>query len=358
MLPQTREGKRVTVIDGLRGLASLAVCWYHLVFANHAFAGGGVVAGALRASARNAWTGVQVFFVISGFVIPLALLRAGYAPKSYGRFLLKRIVRLDPPYLVSVLLCVVLWFIWAMVPQLHGPAFTLTPGPLLLHAGYLNAFFHQGWLNPVYWTLAIEFQYYLGMGLAFAVLGSSNAGLRWAGFAVLALLALLDPSPNLVFHYLFVFMLGLATFQYFGRLISLPIYFLTLAALTVGCVITLGPLVAGISLATALVIAFVRLQLRILSYLGAISYSLYLLHVPVGGRLLELGLAHVHGGTARVLVLAVTLVLTIGAAHLLYRLVERPAQRWSSAIRYRGGTIWAPHARPTTGDAVTGIAEP
>src|SRR5947209_3544881 len=156
-----RKDSRVLVVDGLRGLASLAVCWYHLVFANGAFVGGGVVAALLRDSAQNMWTGVEVFFVISGFVIPLALHRSRYAARDYGPFLFKRVTRLDPPYLVSVVLCVLLWYLWAQIPQLHGPPFTLTAAGLLLHLGYLNAFFHQGWLNPVYWTLAIEFQYYL-----------------------------------------------------------------------------------------------------------------------------------------------------------------------------------------------------
>src|SRR5947209_2252350 len=99
MRPPSGAADRVEVVDGLRGLASLAVCWYHLVYANHAFAGGGLVAAVLRDSARNAWVGVEVFFVISGFVIPLALYRSGYTPRRFGTFMLKRIIRLDPPYL-------------------------------------------------------------------------------------------------------------------------------------------------------------------------------------------------------------------------------------------------------------------
>jgi peptidoglycan/LPS O-acetylase OafA/YrhL len=356
--PTAERLPRVAIVDGLRGIASLAVCWYHLVFADHAFVGGGLVAAILRNSARNTWTGVEVFFVISGFVIPLALFRSRYTPRAYGPFILKRIVRLDPPYLVSVVLCVALWYLWAIVPRLHGPAFTLTVSGLLLHLGYLNAFFHQGWLNPVYWTLAIEFQYYLGMGLIFGVLASRHAAIRYAGFALLGALAFLVPSPTLVFHYLFVFMLGMTTFQYFAGLLSLRGYLMTMAIFTIGCTLTLGPMVAGVSLLTALVIAFVRRDFRALSLLGAISYSLYLIHVPVGGRILDLGLSHVHGGVARVLVLAVTLVLTIGVATLFYRFIERPAQRWSSAIRYRRNA-GPDHGRVKRGGAVvTGIAEP
>lgn len=257
-----------------------------------------------------------------------------------------------------MVLCVALWYLWAIVPRLHGPAFTLTVSGLLLHLGYLNAFFHQGWLNPVYWTLAIEFQYYLGMGLIFGVLASHRAAIRYAGFAVLGALAFLVPSPTLVFHYLFVFMLGMTTFQYFAGLLSRRGYFVTIGILTVGCTTTLGPMVAGVSLATALIIAFVRRDFRVLSLLGAISYSLYLIHVPVGGRILGLGLSHVHSGVARVLVLAITLVLTIAAATLFYRLVERPAQRWSSAVHYRRSIGPRRSQVESSGAVVTGIAEP
>lgn len=356
--PRSEERSRVAVVDGLRGIASLAVCWYHLVFADQAFAGGGLVAALLRNSARNAWTGVEVFFVISGFVIPLALYRSRYTARSYGPFILKRILRLDPPYLVSVAICVALWYLWAAVPRLHGPAFTLTVSGLLLHLGYLNAFFHQGWLNPVYWTLAIEFQYYLGMGLIFGLLASRRPAIRYVAFAALGMLAFLFPAPTLVFHYLFVFMLGIATFQHFAGLVSLRAYLVTLAVLTAGCMLTLGPMVAGISLLTALVIAFVHRELRILSLLGTISYSLYLVHVPVGGRILGLGLSHAHSGAARVLVLAVTVALTLGAAVLFYRLIERPAQRWSSTIRYRHAVTGSHSWAEPGGAVVTGIAEP
>jgi peptidoglycan/LPS O-acetylase OafA/YrhL len=354
-----RHGGRITVVDGLRGIASFAVCWYHFVYASHSFVGGRIVAAGLRDPAHDAWVGVEVFFVISGFVIPLALYRARYSVRAFGTFMMKRIVRLEPPYLVSVVICVVLWYVWAHVPRLHGPPFTLALMSLAFHFGYLNAYFHQGWLNPVYWTLAIEFQYYVGMGLIFAAIASRDWRLRCGAFAGLGALALVFPPSSLVFHYLFVFMLGMATFQRLAGLLSGRAYAVTLAVIALGCWHTMGPMVSGVALVTALVIHSVRREIRLLGFLGAISYSLYLIHVPVGGRILALGLDHLHGGPARVLWLGISLVATIGSATLLYRYVEKPAQGWSSRIRYR-----APRARqelrtlegaPAT---VSGIAEP
>jgi peptidoglycan/LPS O-acetylase OafA/YrhL len=111
-------------------------------------------------------------------------------------------------------------------------------------------------------------------------------------------LALFIPSPSLVFHYLFVFMAGMIVFQYFVGMLSLPVFAVALSSLELGCYATLGATVAGVALATALTIAFVRRDLPVLGLLGTTSYSLYLVHVPVGERILELGLGHLQGGAA------------------------------------------------------------
>jgi peptidoglycan/LPS O-acetylase OafA/YrhL len=358
-LEPERRPNRLTVIDAPRGLASFAVCWYHLVFANHAFDESGLVAATLRDSARNAWVGVEVFFVISGFVIPYALWRARYSLASYGRFVAKRLVRLDPPYVASIVLCVFLGLLSAHVHKLHGPPFQVDPTALLLHLGYLNAFTGRGWLNPVYWTLAIEFQYYLGMGLLFVLLANPRWETRLALFAMLGLLAFVAPSPNLVFRYLFVFMLGMATFQHRAGLLRLRGYLPLLGLLTLGCTLTLGPMVAAVSLLTALAIAFVRVDFRVLGFLGAISYSLYLVHVPVGGRAMDLLLPHTHNTVEKLGALALSLALSLATAYALYRLVERPARQWSSSIRYRRAEQSADTVLEVpTGAAVSGIAEP
>jgi len=95
---------RVEIIDSLRGLAAFAVAWVH--FTN----GGNLIqAGWLKTSGAYGWLGVEVFFVISGFIIPFSLYHSGYRfPSHVGRFIFKRILRLDPPYLVTIALTIVL----------------------------------------------------------------------------------------------------------------------------------------------------------------------------------------------------------------------------------------------------------
>ena len=95
--------KRIETVDMLRGFAALAVCWFHLTDTN-AIAGSGV----LEKSGRYGWLGVEIFFVISGFIIPYALHRSSYTLRHFGRFLLKRITRLDPPYIVSIVIAIIL----------------------------------------------------------------------------------------------------------------------------------------------------------------------------------------------------------------------------------------------------------
>jgi peptidoglycan/LPS O-acetylase OafA/YrhL len=155
--------KRITTIDALRGIASFAVCFYHLSYCSNIC----LPQGALKSVGSFGWLGVEVFFVISGFIIPYALHRAGYQLKQYGTFVLKRVVRLDPPYLATIALIIPLGYFSAMAPGFQGPPFTVSTSQVLLHLAYLNVFFGGNWLNPVFWTLAIEFQYYLLVGLLY-----------------------------------------------------------------------------------------------------------------------------------------------------------------------------------------------
>ena len=91
-------------IDSLRALAVLSVLLYHL---NPRLVPGGFV-------------GVDIFFVISGFILPYALHKAGYQPADFFRFMWKRILRLDPPYLVCIVVVLGLNFASTLIPGFRG----------------------------------------------------------------------------------------------------------------------------------------------------------------------------------------------------------------------------------------------
>ena len=77
--------------------------------------------------------GVSVFFVISGFVIPYSLYRGGYRLPQYGKFVLKRIIRLDPPYLVTIILILALGFLSRVLPYAKVGEFHVTATQVFLH---------------------------------------------------------------------------------------------------------------------------------------------------------------------------------------------------------------------------------
>lgn len=325
---------RLPLLDALRGLAALSVCWYHLT---NSYAVGSPV----RESGAYGWLGVEVFFVLSGFVIPYVLYHAAYdARRDWSRFLLKRIVRIEPPYLVAALGGILLWYLSSLAPGFQGqfPS-DLISLSLLLHVGYLTGIAGYEWLNPVFWTLAIEFQFYLLISLLFPVLTTRAIVLRWAiavCFAALTV-ALKGNSHNYIFGYLGLFSLGIAVFQFRVGIVG----FRECMAL---CTLATLCLVVGHNLPTALTALFTALAIvwkaesctsKYLSWLGAISYSLYLVHVPVGGRVVNLGKRFVTTTAGEVAVSLAAVGVSLLAAYVLYLLVERPAQRAARRITLR-----------------------
>ena len=316
--------KRLPTVDFLRGLAALSVAWYHFTL------GGGLLQdGWLYRSGQYGWTGVEVFFVISGFIIPYSLYHGDYHTAQFGRFLLKRIARLDPPYFADIALCLVLSYGVALAPGFRGEAPHYTWGQLAAHVAYVNSFVRLRWVNVVFWSLGIEFQYYLLIGLAFPLLVARRRALRFAFLALLLALSMAIREEALLFRYLPFFVAGILAFQSKVGLITTREFAAGLAATSVA-----GPL-AALAIAAALAIRFVHLRRSRFTDFGLISYSLYLLHVPIGGKIVNLGGRFVHGTAAIAVLLLTALAISVIAAQFFYRWVELPSQRWSSAIAWR-----------------------
>ena len=81
------SGSHIDVLDHLRGFAALAVCLFHLSFANSGFLPAG---DPIRSVGAFGYLGVEIFFVISGFVIPYSLSLRGYRLRDAPEFLIKR----------------------------------------------------------------------------------------------------------------------------------------------------------------------------------------------------------------------------------------------------------------------------
>jgi len=323
---------KVEIVEALRGIAAVSVAWFHFTHGNPRFLDEGIV----KASGQYGWLGVYVFFVISGFVIPYALFRANYKPRlNFLRFLGRRLVRLEPPYLLCVLITVLLWYISSYFPGFRGASPDWSFSQLFFHIGYLVAFSNHVWLSPVFWSLAIEFQYYIAMGFVFPLLINRSIVIRMATLAAMCLLSYFVRDRSLLFAYLGLFTIGILVFQLYAKLIGTGVFLVcsSLAALVVWNVQDLPTAVAG--LLAGFAIAFLgRVRLGPLMYFGTISYSLYLLHVPIGGRVINLGEQYAGTAFGKMLALAGALLLSICAAHLYYRYVEHPSRLLSMRISY------------------------
>ena len=148
--------------------------------------------------------GVICFFVISGFALSHSL-GDDYVASSFGRFMARRLVRIEPTYFASIVVSSLIVIVLTRIAP-HGIPWLPSGKQLLCHALYLVPFTNQEWINPAYWTLAVEFQFYLAIGLLYPVAtlrarpdnGRSGIPLCVTLFASLAFLGPLCPPLELL----------------------------------------------------------------------------------------------------------------------------------------------------------------
>lgn len=372
--------ERLDGIDLLRGAACLLVVVYHI----GAFVLGGLFWGWDRVlDATPAWlapplklarigfSGVSMFLVLSGFCLAFPHFRRAQqrgeslpAPLDVSAFGRARALRLLPPYYLSI---AVLWGLYSVggvfrkVTFLPIEAWDVGVHALLLHNLHPSTIWS---INGVYWSLALEAQLYVGFLLVLPVFARAPRTTFLAALAVsvggtLGLARAFNiPSTGAAWAvcfesmpaHLFEFVCGVAAAKLVvsGKRLPTPLL-LALSPLWIlgatwssvwkTCPPTLDRVIAGLSFgACTLLIARVRLPdtgpLRLLVVPGLVSYSLYLIHqpillllaVPISERWPDL--------TTRFAVCLFGLVpLLIGAAWIVYRLVEVPFQRGGWAHR-------------------------
>ena len=97
-------------VTSVRGLASLAVCWFHIGLWTQLLPD-----GIFRYSAGYGWLGPHIFFIVSGFVVPWSMYAARYRWQDAPRYIARRIVRLDPPYIIAIMVVLVLSYVGSKV---------------------------------------------------------------------------------------------------------------------------------------------------------------------------------------------------------------------------------------------------
>jgi len=110
---------------------------------------------------------VEIFFLISGFVIVYSLIIHGYRVNQFFTFIIKRSIRIDPAYIAVIVLTLLLFKILASMPSFHGRSIPFIPGQFLAHLFYVVPFTKYSFYIDVFWTLCVEFQLYVLIGLFF-----------------------------------------------------------------------------------------------------------------------------------------------------------------------------------------------
>ncbi len=341
-------------LEGLRGIAILLVLLFH----------------AKVPGTDGGFVGVDVFFVLSGFLITGLLIRerertGGIDLKA---FYIRRVRRILPA--ATVVLAITMVFAWFLMAPLDLPrvagdavASALSVGNIRFAAGATDYFGTDLAPSPVihYWSLGVEEQFYL-LWPAVLILATRNRRPRVAAGIVLAALALTsfaaaylltDAAPGWAFYSLptRAWQLGLGGLIAVGaervaRLrpqIAVPLGWAGLAAVLASLfVITPGTPYPGLAAllptlgSAAVIVAGERpwsvarlLAIAPLRFLGRISYSLYLVHWPI------LVLPAVTLEIGQQLPLEVRLglaALSVVAGWASFRLVEQPIHR---GVRFR-----------------------
>jgi len=372
----TGSEKRIPELDGLRGIAILLVLVWHFT--------GMLVDPNQGAVQYLAWrylifgrTGVDLFFVLSGFLIIGILIDNRDSPNYFTTFYARRALRILPPYLMLVGAC---WLLFK-VPNAHVGSYFNRDLPL-----WSLLTFTQNWVMASInsygatliggtWSLAIEEQFYLFVPLLILLLPP-----RWLvkTLVVIGIVSLaarsayfyLHPEHILAPYVVTVFRLdglcagGVIAIAYRHSAIWSAIVLRRMALLAaLAILIAIVPfytwflrsdfsqlaeyhfghaylaLLYGVSLTSILVWSgkpsTAWLRSRSLTAVGMISYSLYLFHPSFKGLFFVLARRGEQlTSPIDIALLAAAIVSTFVFCAVLYRYVERPAQRLGHRFRY------------------------
>jgi peptidoglycan/LPS O-acetylase OafA/YrhL len=375
---QTVTNHRFRSLDAFRGLAALVVVVHHVMLSlpdgvRHQFA---PIESALGMGARCA---VMLFFVLSGFVLSLPYFTGKNL--SYGPYLVRRLSRLYPPFAFAVLISAFLcWWLggpsipiassWLNLPWSAPPTASVVASHLLMEGIGLRQSIR---LDGPIWSLIIEMR----VSLIFPLLVLYVRKFGWAGVAVALATAFLCAKAQtalgentaglvgeslagailLTGRYVVMFLLGVILAARLERIkatfLRIPvavhsIIFGGMACIWVALIYTkaLEPhrgfvdVFSGVCTLYLIVacLVFPRVSAlvsgRVCLWLGDISYSFYLIHLPVLMAMFYL----LYGRLSLMWIIALSFPAMLIAGHLMYSWVERPsmfvgktlARRWST----------------------------
>jgi peptidoglycan/LPS O-acetylase OafA/YrhL len=361
---------KVKFAHQLRAIAALSVVIYHYwgiffspavrtiigmpasfapakpVYAQHAMAAGqgGLLYGVF---------GVGVFFLISGFVIPISLRNI-----STGAFLVRRFFRIYPVYWLCLLISLCMYLICSW--YWHTPLSDRTSLKYLLQTlPLLHSVTGIASLDFVCWSLAVEVKFYVVFALVFLAGRNAHKVLALSvGFLTLccaaAYLAQHDPNPQSMLSLLASDM-KFITFMFLGCLFYYVLYdeltveaalgygtiiyvlFLTTTASYEGSIA--GPLARNYTYALVLFsVCYVLRERfrdnRVLDFVADISFPLYLLHSTIGYVLMSI---LIDRGASFTLAWVISLGLVLLVAFGVHKYVENPVNAFGKKVSNLSG---------------------
>ncbi|MGV3658733.1 MAG: acyltransferase family protein [Prosthecobacter sp.] len=322
-----RKEARLLELDALRGIAAVIVLWFHYTTQYH------VEFGHVHApvfSVPFGRYGVQLFFVISGFVIFLTLTRA----KSFWDFAVNRFSRLYPPYWA----CVGITFLTLLLMPMPGLNVSLLDA--VLNLTMLQYWLQRPAVDGVYWTLAVELVFYAFVS-TLRLTGLLRRVELWVG-VWLGLIFLtqwlvrggVNISPlvrtTLLLEHGHFFFAGVLFYRmkYVG--FSWQRWLLLAACIAAAGWVRDTAHLLSLLVASLIFLAFITgrlgwIAVAPLLFLGEISYPLYLLHQNIGYSMIS---RMEQAGFVAQAWLLVPMTLVMLLATLVNFLVEKPARRW------------------------------
>jgi len=372
----TSTGELIPEVDGLRFIAISAVLFHHLMAM---FLSGSGRSPEVRtyaewfAAADQSWLvipaycghfGVNLFFVISGFILALPFARRafnGQAAPDLKSYYLRRVTRIEPPYLLSLI--VIFLIHWKQWGSGYGPR--LVPN-LIASLFYSHGLVYgrESAINGVAWSLEIEIQFYLVTPLLVRLFRLRNVAARRSlivalivGFGLLSQWVIYPSGsarlPLTLLNFAHYFLTGflLVDFYLTGRLRAAdkrPAWDLATLAGAAAIFATLSrfgqfyyllPLMVGLLYAGfflgRLSNAFARA--RWITIIGGMCYTIYLYHILIISNLMAqtMPVASIarpfNLDFALQCMLIMPMVLAVCA--LLFFYAEKPFMRWSLSPR-------------------------
>jgi peptidoglycan/LPS O-acetylase OafA/YrhL len=354
-------------LQGLTGIRGFAAVWVLVYHTWTFFAPLPVTVGAGGATLELTpffslgWAGVDVFFVLSGFVLALPFVRAQLsdAPRpSFRVFFQRRVLRVIPAYFAQLLILIPL----ALAGKLGDvPSLPNIAAHLALAHNFSQEY--SGAINTPYWTMPIEWDFYLAFPLLILWLKPG----RWAWLAGLSIAAtiayrlliyatpstrpLLEQFPGRSDQFIFgmigayAFLRSAAPDQRRERAADLMALFAVAAAIGLMYLLhyrveeyfrgewTLYTWHTLFGAASAVLLVAVAWNGRIVTAvlanramvgLGAISYSIYLWHYPLLLWIKSSGWAEGAAKHGMMLMLPLALAVVVPVAYISYHFIERP----------------------------------